>query len=275
MSGLCLVTTPIGNNSDFTKRAIEVIEQADRIFCEDTRVFKLLAKACSIDLTSKSIDSLHDHSSEGKFLKVLDYAETENCVFVSDAGSPIVSDPAYPLVKMALERGVELSSAGGVSAPVIALELSGLPPIPFHFHGFFARDNSKKNKDFETIGQAYGTHIFFEGVSRVLKTLSELTKLYPEFDFAVGRELTKEYESMYRFRGSEFSNVKESIVEKGEFTILVNNPTKAVSSSGKDAAAIAEEILKKGMKPKLVSKLVAQVLDVDAKETYSKLSRDN
>lgn len=274
MSGLFLVTTPIGNNLDFTKRAITALEKADLIYCEDTRVFKALAKACEIDLGSKKIDSFHDHSSELKIKRILQDAAIKNCAFVSDAGSPLLSDPAFPLVKLAIEEGIELHSCGGISSPIVALELSGLPPIPFHFHGFLARDKSKKNKDFEMISKVYGTHIFFEGVSRVLKTLDDITSLYPEFEFAVARELTKEYESVYRFKGSEFQNVRSTIVEKGEFIILVYNPTKDKVELSGELQSIAEEILKKGTKTKLVAKLVAQILDQNVKEIYEQLNQD-
>lgn len=273
MSGLYLVTTPIGNNTDFTARAISSLESASRIYCEDTRVFRALAKACNIDLEGKVVDSFHDHSSNLKLDKILDRAATEICAFVSDAGSPIISDPAFPLVKLAIERGVNLKSIGGVSAPLVALELSGLAPIPFHFHGFLARDKSKKNKDFDMVGSVYGTHIFFEGVSRVLKTLEDITLVYPEFEFVVARELTKSYESVYRFKGCDFSTVKDSIVEKGEFTILVNNPDKDRFDVNSDLIEVAQEILDKGAKMKLIAKLIAQVLGENSKEVYAKLNQ--
>lgn len=272
MSGLFLVTTPIGNNTDFTARAINSLQSATRIYCEDTRVFRALAKACEINLEGKVVDSFHDHSSNLKLDKILDHAAKEICAFVSDAGSPLVSDPAFPLVKMAIEKGINLKSIGGISAPIVALELSGLAPIPFHFHGFLARDKSKKNKDFDMIGSVYGTHIFFEGVSRVIKTLDDLTQVYPDFEFVVARELTKEYESVYRFKGSEFHKIKDSIVEKGEFTLLINNPDKDSFESNSELIQIAQEILEKGSKTKLVAKLVAQVLGENAKEVYAKLN---
>ena len=274
MSGIYLVTTPIGNNKDFTKRAVGYLEESQFIFCEDTRVFKQLAKACGIDVEGKSIDSFHDHSNESKLNRILELAVNSKCAFVSDAGSPIISDPAYPLIKKAIEENIPLFSAGGVCAPIVALELSGLPPIPFHFHGFLARDTGKKNKDFASFGNIYGTHIFFEGVSRVLKTMDELCKMYPQYEFAIARELTKDYESVYRFTGAAFSEVKNSIIEKGEFTILMHNPQKSDNSSTAEVRDLAEKILDMGAKPKLVAKLLSQILDGDAKEFYSILGRN-
>lgn len=275
MSGLFLVTTPIGNNKDFTSRAIEYLNLAKIIFCEDTRVFRALAKACDIDLTDKYINSFHDHSGESKLKAVIESALHDNCAFVSDAGSPLISDPAFPLVKLAIKENIPLFSSGGISSPVVALELSGLAPTPFHFHGFLARDQSKKNKDLETVGSVYGTHIFFEGVSRVIKTVEEFCEKFPTMEMALARELTKTFETIHRFRGSEFSEIKKDIVEKGEFIFLIHNPEKDQIQNNSEAVKYAEEILSKGAKTKLVAKLVAQVLGENGKEVYNKLNRSS
>ncbi len=275
MSGLFLVTTPIGNNSDFTPRAIEYLNSAKIIFCEDTRVFRALAKACEIDLENKYINSFHDHSGESKLKAVIESATTENCAFVSDAGSPLISDPAFPLVKLAISEGISLHSSGGISSPVVALELSGLPPTPFHFHGFLARDQSKKKRDLETVGSVYGTHIFFEGVSRVIKTIQEFCIRFPDMEMAIARELTKTFETIHRFKGSEFESIREEIVEKGEFIFLIHNPQKDQIQNNEEAIKFANEILEKGAKTKLVAKLVAQVLDTNVKEIYNQLNRED
>ena len=221
--GLYLVTTPIGNIQDMTTRGVDVLTKADIIYAEDTRVLKKLLNHLGISLEGKKIISFHDHSSEQKLMQIIGEAKGRVCAFTSDAGSPIISDPAYPLIELAYKNQVNVQSISGVSSIVSALELSGLPPIPFHFHGFLARDKSKKNKDFETIGRVYGTHIFFEGVSRVLKTLNELCELYPDFRFCIARELTKEFETIYQFTGKEYLDSKIEITEKGEFVLLVHN----------------------------------------------------
>ena len=137
MPGLYLVTTPIGNIKDLTPRALDAIKSCDVAFCEDTRVFKKLCSMLEVDLAGKHVNSFHDHSSEQKLSGIVELARTKKCLFLSDAGSPIISDPAYPLIQMCLTKGVELHSVPGVSSIVTALELSGLAPIPFHFHGFY------------------------------------------------------------------------------------------------------------------------------------------
>ena len=272
MSGIKLVTLPIGNKDDITIRAKNIIIETKNIYCEDTRVFKDLCKRIEVDYSTKQIRSYHDHSSDKSLETILNIAMNEDCIFVSDAGSPLISDPAYPLIEKAILSDIEIDSIGGISAVTTALELSGLPPTPFHFHGFLARDKGKILSFASEIKTQYGTHIFFEGVSRVIKTLEILTEEMPQYKFAIGRELTKDYQSVHRFIGSEFSEIKKDIIEKGEFVILINNPEKTESISG-DVKNLVEEILSKGAKPKLISKLISELSGLNAKEVYEKISR--
>lgn len=274
MSSIKLVTVPIGNHLDITLRALEVLKNGNIIYCEDTRVFKELCKRCEISLENKSIRSFHDHSSEVQLRNIIELAKTQECLFVSDAGSPIISDPAYPLVQQALRENVKIESIGGISSVTSALELSALPPIPFHFHGFLARDSSKFNQDLELISSQYGTHIFFEGKSRVIKTLQTLSERYPDFQFTLCRELTKEFESVYRFKGKEFTTIVEEIILKGEFVILIHNSHKENSrASSFELQALAKEIIDKGARPKKLAKLLALITQDNSKLIYESLMR--
>ncbi|MBD64273.1 MAG: 16S rRNA (cytidine(1402)-2'-O)-methyltransferase [Halobacteriovoraceae bacterium] len=271
---LALVTTPIGNLGDITPRAIEALNRANIIYCEDTRHFRKLAQAVGVSLSGKGVFSFHDHSSAESLTKILETLKENICAFVSDAGSPMISDPAFPLVKLCIENNISIYSAGGVSSVVMALELSGLPATPFHFHGFLPRDKSKKLTQFTSFGQQYGTHIFFEGVSRVRATLEELTEMYPDYDFVVARELTKEFESFYRFKGSDASQMLDEIVYKGEFVVLMHNESKASSNTtSSQVAALTQQILEKGPKPKLLSKLISEISGVPAKDIYNKFNK--
>ena len=272
LNGIYLVTLPIGNHEDITIRALNTLKETKMVYCEDTRVFKDLCRKLEIIYSDKKIISLHDHSDDRKVAELIEHARSMPCVFVSDAGSPIVSDPAFPIVKSAIKNDVPIYSIGGISSIICALELSGLAPIPFHFHGFLARDKSKRSIDFENIHSQYGTHILFEGVSRVLDTLEVLTKEFSESDFVVARELTKEFESVYRFNASEFDNIKADIYLKGEFVILISNQNKSVVKNS-DLVKYATEILDKGAKPKTVAKLVSQILDLNSKDVYQKIGR--
>ena len=273
MSGLFLISTPIGHAKDISLRALEHFKSASRVYCEDTRVFRDLAKRIDLDISHLKIESYHDHSNDALVDKIINFAKEEICLFVSDAGSPVISDPAFPLIRRAIEEGVNFDSIGGVCSPVLALELSGLAPTPFHFHGFLGRDKGARAKDFETFGQVYGTHIFFEGVSRVLKCLEHLCDTFPEKDIVVARELTKDYQSVYRFKGDEFAKIKSEIVEKGEFIILIHNEDKMNFTQFAEQQSIAQEILKKGMRPKLVAKLLSSITGENSKEIYQQLNQ--
>ncbi len=273
MSELILVTLPIGNNKDLTFRAKEVLEKETLVMAEDTRVFREFCKHNDISVDGKKVDSFHDHSGDKKLNKVFQWLDKGNVVLVSDAGSPIVSDPAYPIVQEAIERGVKISSAPGVSSVTVALELSGLPPSPFHFHAFIPREKGKRQKFSESLASSYGTHIFFEGVSRVEGTIDILSKNYPSEKFCIARELTKDFESVYRFKGHEWESLKEEVTFKGEFVILVNMSQDGAATLTPEVMELACEIADNGVHPKKLSKLLSHLTGKSTKEIYQNLQK--
>lgn len=271
MSELILVTLPIGNNKDLTFRAKEILEKEMLVMAEDTRVFREFCKHNEITIEGKKVDSFHDHSGDKKREKVFQWLAKGNVVLVSDAGSPVVSDPAYPIVQEAISRGIKISTAPGVSSVTVALELSGLPPSPFHFHAFIPREKGKRQKFSESISSSYGTHIFFEGVSRVEGTMDILSKHYPEEKFCIARELTKDFESIYRFKGQEWESIKSEVTFKGEFVILVNISQDVSIALSPEVMELANEIAQKGVHPKKLSKLLSYLTGKPAKEIYTNL----
>jgi 16S rRNA (cytidine1402-2'-O)-methyltransferase len=273
MSGLQLVTLPIGNNRDLTFRAKESLEQAAKILAEDTRVLRDFCKHNDISLEGKKLDSFHDHTDEKKIMRIVEQMQSETIILVSDAGSPIISDPAFPIVQAALKAGLELKTAPGVSSVIVALELSGLPPSPFHFHAFIPRDKGKRMKFSEQIAGQYGTHIFFEGVSRVKDTLDILTTDYPEESFCVARELTKDFESVHRFKGMQWQSIKDEITYKGEFVILVHNSNQFLGGASAEVVGLANQIIDKGIHPKKLSKLLSHLTGRASKEIYQNLQK--
>lgn len=188
----------------------------------------------------------------------------------SEAGSPIISDPAYPLVQLAYERGIKVESYSGVSSPVMALELSGLPPIPFQFHGFLPRESGKRIKIFESVG--YGTHIFFEAPTRVEETLDELAKTKPDCELVIVRELSKKFEQVVRLKAHEWSEKKKEVTFKGEFVFLFHNKELSGGTS-RETIQLAQEILASGASPKQIAKLLSTILDRSTKEIYSELQQ--
>ncbi|MCO4754020.1 MAG: 16S rRNA (cytidine(1402)-2'-O)-methyltransferase [Bacteriovoracaceae bacterium] len=270
MSGLTLVTVPIGNVEDISFRAKQKLQDCSIIVAEDTRVLKELLTRLEIDYSQKRIWAFHDHSEETTLQGILKSMSEEEVVYTSDAGSPVISDPALPLVRLAIENNIEVQSLPGANAPMVALELSGLPATPFHFHGFLGREKAKVEQFVQLMQSQYGTHIFFEGVSRVKKTMDILSKELPDWDFAICRELTKTFQSVHRFKGSEWAAIKEAVTEKGEFVLLAHNPQKKSTGSAQ-VSGLAQEILAKGARPKLLAKLLAEITGENSKEIYSKL----
>ena len=270
MGKIILLNTPIGNLGDITPRVSEALKTGTVFAVEDTRVFKDLLNHLGVSVAGKRIFSLHDQSEDFQVTKLLEHAQHEDLYVASEAGSPIVSDPAFPLVVAAYERGFKVESYSGVSSPIMALELSGLPPIPFQFHGFLPRESGKRTKIFRDVG--YGTHIFFEAPTRAEDTLQELSEVRPEADIAVVRELSKKFEQVLRFKGKDWSSVKSELNFKGEFVILFHNKEVSAESSS-ELKELAQEIVANGANPKQVAKLLGMILDRPTKEIYSQINR--
>ena len=203
-----------------TFRVKEALIQGENFVVEDTRSFGRLLSLLGIKREEKKFISFHDHSDEKKMdllLKKLDDGET--LYLASEAGSPIVSDPGYPLVHKALKSGHQLEALPGISSLLVALELSGLPPVPFYFHGFLPRKTEAKRKLISSL-PAGKTHICFEGKSRIEATLQLLSTILPKAKVAVCRELTKKFQQVYRFPAKDFPLHQKTISQKGEFVLL-------------------------------------------------------
>lgn len=270
MGKIILLNTPIGNLGDITPRVSEALSAGSTFAVEDTRVFKDLLSHLGISLQGKRIMSLHDQSGEGQVEKLLEIAETHDLYVASEAGSPIVSDPAYPIVTGAYQRGIKVESYSGVSSPIMALELSGLPPIPFQFHGFLPRESGKRIKAFQSAG--IGTHIYFEAPTRIEETLSELAQTLPEVEVAVVRELSKKFEQVTKFVARDWPQVKAEVNFKGEFVFLFHKKQENLRDAG-ELQQLAQEMLAEGATPKQMAKLLGVILDRPTKEIYSEMMK--
>lgn len=272
MGKLTLITLPIGNVADITARAKEALEKEQYFLAEDTRNLSKLLKHYGIDSKSKKIDSFHDHSFEKIERIVGKLTKGQSLCLVSDAGSPMISDPAYPLVRAALESGVEVESLSGISAVTCALELSGLPPHPFQFHGFLPRDKNGKKELFKDLKGHHGTHIFFESPYRMQESLTLLAQALPDVDVAVARELTKAYQSVYRFNSSELED--QEINYKGEFVLLFHLRKDQVEQKKgtEKIEKLALDYLDKKTTPKNLCKLLGEILDRNPSEIYNTLN---
>lgn len=271
MAKLILLNMPIGDMADLSARVIEGLKVGEHFAVEDTRTFRETLLKLGIS-TEKHILSFHDHSSEAKWERLLEIIENGNDLYVcSEAGSPVLSDPAFPLVRLAHEKGIEVRTYSGISAIVAALELSGLPPIPFSFQGFLPRDAGPIQTALEKLTS--GTHIFFESPNRIKATIDLCTRIWPEAEYAVVKEITKPFQKVIRFKGEQWREALAELVEKGEFVWLIHLPNETHKIISAEVVELANEILSQGVRNKTLSHLLGEILGRSSKEIYAELNR--
>ena len=225
MPNFYVVATPIGNLGDITFRAVETLQRADVILCEDTRVTQKLLAKYNI---AQPLLSYHAHSKLAKVEKIFDLlAEGKNLALVSDAGTPGISDPGAMLVAKIKERlgeAVQVIPIPGPTAVITALSASGLPTHEFTFLGFLPHKKGRETL-FKEIAQAKRTIVFYESPHRILRTLESLQKICPAKSVCLARELTKIYEEFKAGTPAELlAYLKNNPVkQKGEFTVIVSN----------------------------------------------------
>ena len=225
---LIVVATPIGNLSDLSTRATETLSAADVIACEDTRHTGRLLSRLGI---KKKLVSLHEHNERqrlGQLMALLDSNQT--IALVSDAGTPLVSDPGFVLVRSAIEAGIEVQHVPGASAVLTALVVSGLPPYPFTFIGFPPPRSGKRRSFFSRFADLEHTLVMFESPHRVIKCVEDLVSVLGDRPAVVGRELTKLHEEVLRGTlATILGDLQKRPSLKGEFTVVVSRPTRETS----------------------------------------------
>ncbi len=220
MPGLYLVATPIGNLGDITLRAIETLKSADLILCEDTRVTRTLLAHYQIDRPTR----VYNDQSEGRDHQgVVDQIAAGRVVaIVSDAGSPLISDPGYQLVRAVQAAGLRVVTVPGASSVISAVQLSGLPSDAFYFAGFLPNRSAERQRRLRELMSIPATLIFFERAERVMAFLEDAITVLGDRDVAVVREITKMFEEVRR---ENISNIKKSIQDKplkGEIVVLID-----------------------------------------------------
>jgi len=222
MGTLYIVSTPIGNLKDITFRAIEILKSVDYILCEDTRISGKLLKHYEIN---SRLVKFADFNEEKIIPAVVsDLTRGQKIALVSDAGTPLISDPGFKLVRQVTESGIKVESIPGASATLSALVISGLPTDKFLFLGYLSKKDSKRLKMLEDVRSALKifktTIIIYESPYRVLKTLRDVRVVFGDVTIAVCRELTKLYEETFRGTVSEALDYFTKKAAKGEFVIL-------------------------------------------------------
>lgn len=222
--GLYLIATPIGNMRDITLRALDVLEQADAVYCEDSRVTGKLLQAYGL---KKKLRVYNDHSTQADRERILAaIAGGAALALVSDAGTPLVSDPGYKLVRGCLDAGVSVTALPGANAAITGLQLSGLPPDSFIFQGFLPAKRAARKERLAQWSAAPATSVFFESANRVADTLSDILGVWGDCECALTRELTKKFEEVIRGRISEVLDRLAQKPVKGEIVLVVAAPQK-------------------------------------------------
>ena len=219
--GLYLVATPIGNLEDITLRAIRVLKQVDLIACEDTRQTQKLLNHYGIE---KPTISYHEHNEVSRAAELIEkLAAGVRIAVVSDAGMPVISDPGYRLVSLAIERGVTVVPIPGPAAFSAALVASGLPVEAFSFRGFLPAKSGARKRALESIRQSSQTEIFYEAPHRIHQTIEDVVAaLGPSRPVVIARELTKIHEEFLRGASAELLGALKNRGElKGEIVLLI------------------------------------------------------
>jgi 16S rRNA (cytidine1402-2'-O)-methyltransferase len=217
---LIIVATPIGNLEDLSSRAVRELQEADRIACEDTRRTGRLLSHLGL---KRPLISLHEHNERQRLPGLLAaLAQGARIVLATDAGTPLLSDPGFLLVRESIAAGIEIDAVPGPSAAIDALVLSGLPPYPFTFAGFPPPRSGKRQRFFQRFASLDHTLVFFESPHRLLASLDDLLATHGDRPVAIGRELTKLHQEVLRGGLAEVRLVlEERPTLKGEFTVVV------------------------------------------------------
>jgi len=264
--GLYIVATPIGNLGDMTLRATETLRSVAAIACEDTRITGKLLHHLGIKGRLIRYD---DHASEATREHLLAIAASEPLALVSDAGTPLISDPGYKLARAARERGIAVTSLPGACAAAVAITLSGLPSDRFLFAGFLpAKDKARRDALAELAG-IRATLVFYETAPRLADSLGAIAETLPGREVSVARELTKKFEECRTGLPDALAAHYAAHPPKGEIVLMVGPPGEAAPGAGVDVDALLRAALETE-KPSQAAAQVARATGLDRKALYAR-----
>ena len=267
MSGLLsVVSTPIGNLEDITYRAVRVLKEADWIACEDTRTTKRLLDHYGITTPTTSY---HEHNEMNRTEElVARLVGGEKGALVSDAGTPLLSDPGYRVVRAAVQAGVRVEALPGPSALLAGLVVSGLPTDQFHFAGFLPPKQGQRTRLLESLRDEAATLIFYEAPHRILESLDDIAAVLGEREVVVGRELTKFHEEVLRGTPGEIKRTLESRdAVRGEFVVLIAKSSEPMHDD-RPPEEVVEALVASGVSRMDAMKAVARQRGLSKRDVY-------
>ncbi len=270
LPGLFLVATPIGTARDITLRALDVLAAADILAAEDTRNTRRLLDIHAIAPGARKIVAYHDHNGAAQRPKLLAaIAAGQSVAYVSDAGTPMVSDPGYTLARAVIDAGMMVTAVPGASAMLAALTVGGLPTDQFFFAGFLPTRTGARVRFLNELKDVPGTLVFYENPKRVGKSLMNMVEvLGGDRKVALCRELTKKFEDVRRGTLTDLARDYATQVPKGEIVVLVGAGRKTVASDA-DIETALRLLLAQGAHTKDAARDVAVTLEVSRRRVYA------
>jgi 16S rRNA (cytidine1402-2'-O)-methyltransferase len=265
---LVVVATPLGNLGDLSRRALELFESADVIYCEDTRHSRTLFSANAIALRGR-LQSLHEHNEASQCAHIVDRVRRgETVLLISDAGTPGISDPGSRVVAAVAEAGLVVTTAPGPSAVIAALSISGLPTERFCMEGFAPRKHGEREAVFDLWAREPRTIVFYESPQRLATTINELAERFPERRAAVVREMTKVHEEVIRGTLSEIAGDLNGRDILGEIVVVLDGVTPATLVDDETVRNALREQFENGVSLRDAVSSVAEVLGAAHRTAY-------
>ncbi len=265
---LYIVATPIGNLDDISLRAIATLKAVEWIAAEDTRHSKRLLNHLGIETR---MISCHEHNETARSQEIIGKLTAgKDVALISDAGTPLISDPGYKLVSAVQQAGIRVSPVPGPNSAIAALSGAGLPTDHFHFCGFLSSRSKERGAQLETLSDLHGTLVLFESTHRVESLLRQLAQVFPQNICVVAKELTKLHEQFLRGTAAQLLErlEKDPALTKGEFVVLVDNPqnTEEIHLNADDVEML--NVLLDEVSVKIAVKIAARLTGKKRNEIY-------
>ena len=265
---LYIVATPIGNLDDISLRAIATLKSVDLIAAEDTRHSRLLLNHLGIDTRMLSC---HEHNETSRSVEILQkLVDGSDIALISDAGTPLISDPGYRLVTAARQQGIRVSPIPGANSIIAALSAAGLPTENFHFAGFLSSKAMERARQLAAMVDLPGTLVMFESSHRIDRLLQQIAQIFPRSPCVVAKELTKLHEQFLHGSAAQLLQrfAEDPRLKKGEFVVLIDNAAASADAALDDDDVRMLEILLDEVSVKMAVKIAMRLTGKKKNEIY-------